>query len=179
MIGRRAFLAVLGAAFIAPRATFASGRGRLPRSYYPLDAHPYIHPDDLQPKHVDPLIWPAVRRINQSGWVWTLESCQGGHNWGDPSGPLIRICCRYGDSARMLSLLHRSALIAENSRDPLLPGVPNKVEVYRHVRPGLAGWFEARTRVVGPEALAVFERFANAVCEGHIDRRVADGGSDS
>lgn len=40
-------------------------------------ALPNADPRTLTEAQVDPLMWPIVQRINQSGWVWTTESCQG------------------------------------------------------------------------------------------------------
>lgn len=39
--------------------------------------HPHQDPRTLTALQVDPQMWPIVRLINQSGWVWTTESCQG------------------------------------------------------------------------------------------------------
>ena len=38
---------------------------------------PFTPPDMLKPEQVDAAIWPAVERINRSGWIWTTESCEG------------------------------------------------------------------------------------------------------
>lgn len=38
---------------------------------------PNSDPSTITLAYVDTLMWPIVERINQSGWVWTTESCQG------------------------------------------------------------------------------------------------------
>lgn len=177
---RRAFLGLLGGAAAAPllpslaRADEPVKR-TLPRAYVPYDARPYWHPLDLRRAHVDPLIWPAVKRINESGWVWTLESCQGHRGpdaWSD--APLIRLAVHHGEAHRMLGLLVRSAPWPEDIDESLdgafLPD-RHRVELYRHVRPPMPGWFEVRAVCRGPLALEVFDRFADAVNTGHVALR--------
>jgi hypothetical protein len=38
---------------------------------------PHKDPRTISAADVDTLMWPIVSRINQSGWLWTTESCQG------------------------------------------------------------------------------------------------------
>jgi len=38
---------------------------------------PNHDPRTLTDEQIDPAMWPIVQRINQSGWVWTTESCEG------------------------------------------------------------------------------------------------------
>jgi hypothetical protein len=48
-----------------------------------VDAPPHKDPRLLVAADVDPLMWPIVQRVNQSGWLWTTESCEG-HGAGMP-----------------------------------------------------------------------------------------------
>lgn len=48
---------------------------------------PNRNPSSLTSKDVDTLMWPWVRAINRSGWVWTTESCQG--HTGDSPRPFL------------------------------------------------------------------------------------------
>lgn len=173
---RRAFLTMLGAAAATPllpidRAEGTPARHALPRNYIPYDARPYYHPSVLRAEHVDPLIWPAVQRINQSGWVWTLESCQGHRGndaWSDC--PLLRLAVHHGQAARMLGLLHRAAPAHLSYGGEQIQTGPERtrLEFQRHVEPPLPGWYETRVRVLGPHGISVLDRFAEAVNTGRV-----------
>lgn len=121
----------------------------LPAEYFPDDARPFHHPvTDLQEQHVDPAIWPAVKRINESGWVWTLESCEGHGTgkgtYGWQKWPMIRLAVHNDDVDRMLGLLHRAVPVAEHRVGAL------RLEVYRHVPAAMSDWFECRVLVTLP-----------------------------
>ncbi len=83
----------------------------LPQQAYKAGIIFYDLPDALQPENIDPLIWPAVKRINESGWVWTAESCQGHPDateygaWANNVRPMLRLVCHRVDTGKMLSLL--------------------------------------------------------------------------
>lgn len=69
----------------------------------PLDARAagvrfYELPESLEPHMIDPLIWPVVKKINDSGFVWTSESCQGHPDakepsWANNTDPMLRLVC--------------------------------------------------------------------------------------
>jgi hypothetical protein len=154
---RREFLAV-GATAVVFRGQHGRSDYPLPADYEPYDTSAFYHPSILKAKHVDPGIWPAVRAINQSGWVWTLESCEGHpdrYAWSHV--PLIRLAVPHGHAERMLGLLHRSA---PEPRETGRGGNPNAITVVRHVAAPMPGWFEARVSVDGPDPVRVFETFA-------------------
>lgn len=72
----------------------------------------YNLPQDLIPEQIDPLIRKAVFRINESGWIWTGESCQGHPDceeeltpWGLNVHPFLRLICRAENIGKMFSLL--------------------------------------------------------------------------
>jgi len=172
IVKRRGFLIALAGAAVAPATAGAKFHQsaiphspKLPKNYGPYDANPYYHPSVLKKSQVDELIWPAVKRINESDWVWTLESCQGNHAWS--KYPLIRLVVHNGNVSQMLGLLHRSAPYTRFTEKP----GPNHIEVYRHVQPPLPGWFEARVLVKGIDPIAVWDRFAEAVNTGRVQGR--------
>lgn len=167
---RRAFLGLLGGAAAVPLlpawARAEPRKRNLPRNYVPFDARPYIHPTYLRAEDVDPLIWPAVQRINQSGWVWTLESCQGHRGpraWCDK--PLLRLAAPSGDLDRMLAELVRATPIPRTYGGEQVPLQPEqtRLEIFRHVEAPMPGWAELRVMVHGPHGITVFDRFAEAV----------------
>lgn len=62
----------------------------------------------------EPLIRPICERINQSGWLWTVESCEGhdGTNppngaWGGPD-PMVRFGLRTEHVGHLVLLLKRA-----------------------------------------------------------------------
>jgi hypothetical protein len=71
----------------------------------------YTLPQELTKDQVDPLIQKAVFRINESGWVWTAESCQGHpdadcpFHWAHNTSPMLRLICDVEHFGRMLQLL--------------------------------------------------------------------------
>lgn len=81
----------------------------------------YDHPDKLREDQVDPLIWKAVRRINQSNWVWTAESCQGhpdatSHAWAWNVRPMLRLVTTQPNQGQLFRYLY-TAMLAENLDD--------------------------------------------------------------
>jgi hypothetical protein len=136
----------------------------LPHDYVPIDARPYFHPAELTSEHVDPGIWTIVQQINQSGWVWTLESCEG-HVDGWSPDPLLRLTVEDADAPRLLTALFSSL---ESAADlTVAPSVErvNRMEVYRHVPAPMPGWFEVRIVVRGPDPLGALARFAGSVTD--------------
>lgn len=163
---RRTFLSAALAALAAPSATLAGTRKRgggfktIP--YEPLDCDPYYDPvTELRAKYVDARIWPAVKRINESGWVWTAESCQGHpkplRNQLQANCPWLRLVCRQSDAATMLGVL-----AAATPKGAPQPGQKEgRVELRMHTTPP-AGWFEVRV-YVRKGGIGVFERFAEKI----------------
>jgi hypothetical protein len=144
---------------------------QLPLEYFPDDARPFYHPiGELQEQHVDPAIWHAVSRINQSGWVWTLESCEGHGEgkgtYGWQKWPMIRLAVHRDSVDRMFGALHRAVPVAEHRVGAL------RLEVYRHVPAPMSDWFECRVLVTLPvepteellgRARNVFDVFAESI----------------
>lgn len=71
----------------------------------------YSLPKDLTDDMIDPLLRKAVRRINESGWCWTAESCQGHPDatelapWGFNTKPMLRLVCHESGFGEMLAKL--------------------------------------------------------------------------
>ena len=131
----------------------------------------YTRPDQLAERQVDPLIWPAVKRINESGWVWTAESCQGHPDdtgvfgpWAGNTRPMLRLVCRVEHFGGMLALLLDAAWWVHED----VPGNrPNVLEFCPTHKSG--GWrgvlVYVRAATVGDRRLGLdaFERFGEAV----------------
>lgn len=71
------------------------------------------------PEMIDPLIRNAVLKINESGWVWTGESCQGHPDsetfcWADNARPMLRLITRSEDVGDMMRCLLTASLEKEN-----------------------------------------------------------------
>lgn len=79
---------------------------------------------------IEPLIRPICERINQSGWLWTVESCEGhtedyqGSWWGFPNpDPMLRFGCRTEHVGHLILLLKRAtATVAPMSVPEMYPG---------------------------------------------------------
>lgn len=74
----------------------------------------YDHPAKLVPGQIDPLLRDVVLRINESGWVWTAESCQGHPDatepvWAGNTDPMLRLVTRAQHEGQMLALLMQAA----------------------------------------------------------------------
>lgn len=127
--------------------------------YKPYNTRPFFRPGKellANKARIDPLIWPAVKRINESGWVWTAESCQGGHGWyGDK--PMLRLVCRSADLNALMGVLYGAARPARPGEDgPRLDLVRNTTQIPR-------GWAEFRIAVSNGLGLAYFERVARSL----------------
>lgn len=129
----------------------------------------YELPNVLDYATLDPLIAPICRRINESGWVATGESCQGHPDWPDALGPwagntdpFLRLTCHGNDLGRMLEALVRAcgpdnatAFRAVPLRIQLDGRGGEWAQVYAYIS---APWVGART-----EGLAAFARFAESI----------------
>jgi len=103
---------------------------------------------------IDPLIWPVVKRMNETGWVWTAESCQGGHEWS--AVPMLRLVCRTQDLGALLERVYATMRVGpdhQSSRDGTF------VRLERH-KPAPVGWSELR---VWADILAYFARLTGSV----------------
>lgn len=114
----------------------------------------YADPNALTPEMIDPLIWPAVQRINASGWVWTAESCQGHPDaerpgpWTHNTRPMLRLVSRRGDHGRMLETLLRACFINE-----AVPGLPIDPERFGGGVLGLELWAREMRDLAWAESL--------------------------
>lgn len=68
--------------------------------------HIYKQPHEISLADLDPLIGPVVIHINQSNWVWTVESCQGHPDsekpaWANNARPMLRLLCRHEDQGAL------------------------------------------------------------------------------
>jgi len=112
----------------------------------------YSDPATLNEKYIDPLLRDAVSRINQSGWVWTAESCQGHPDfdgrtiktaWEHNTRPMLRLVCRIAHAGQMLASLALAATYQfEDDADTGFSSarMTQGLELWPHTRRD--GWFE-------------------------------------
>lgn len=112
----------------------------------------YDLPSEIDYDCVDPLIRDTCKRINESGWVWTSESCQGhpdsnsAHLWAGNTDPMLRLVCeaKYaGEMMWRLLLAKRETArrVAEDPQVGMEPGICLKM--WDHYRgPKTDGWLE-------------------------------------
>lgn len=136
-MNRRTLLSATAGLLLSPSSSFAAGKpDGIP--YVPVDAFPYYRPGPELRSHkheIDSLIWPAVSAINETGWVWTTQSCQGGGK-GHYREPSIRMACRKEEFARLLEAVH-GVQVAKTWRSGMNVDL---VSVYRVSAP--KGWRE-------------------------------------
>ncbi len=126
----------------------------------------YELPNQLNYDTVDPLIRDVCHSINESGWVWTAESCQG-HPDADyafpragNTKPMLRLVCREPDAGEMLNSL-LAACGANTDRDVHHPILLEVCELSRQ-----NGWVpiivyaRACTTYERNQGIAVYRRFA-------------------
>lgn len=130
----------------------------------------YSMPGDLD-GCIDPLILPVVLRINESGWVWTGESCQG-HPDATHSGaagvePFLRLIVHRTNLGEMLSSLCDAMTIKSESGLSMpylgfrLHNVtPDKSTDYAEVMV----YAEARNAYMRNHGIAVLAAFADILC---------------
>jgi hypothetical protein len=147
----------------------------------------YKMPWDLEGESVDKLILPMVLRINQSGWVWTAESCAGHPDatewgsWASNTDPMLRLVTRCADWGRLLhhladAYLSASAAVEESHRTPESLGIFEvggirlhpSTRVKPHWREVLV-YLGAKTAYQRNQGLDVFRRFAEAVTRSAAD----------
>lgn len=76
----------------------------------------YVLPQDLNLKNIDPLLQSIVKQINDSGWVWTAECCQGHPDydgtgrsgWDHNVRPFVRLVTSKVRFGEMMGLLASS-----------------------------------------------------------------------
>lgn len=70
----------------------------------------YDLPGEIHEDSVDLLIFPICKRINESGFVATAESCQGHPDatqpqWADNTDPMLRLVYKTEDEGRVFAAL--------------------------------------------------------------------------
>ena len=76
----------------------------------------YENPAEIDYDQIDPLMRDAVRKINESGWLLTAESCQGHPEsdtltWAGNMDPMLRLVCLEEDIDRMMGAILRSSFM--------------------------------------------------------------------
>lgn len=120
----------------------------------------YDRPDHINIELVDELIRPVVVRINQSGWVWTGESCQGHPDathamaWAGNTRPMLRLIAHQERYGEMLNLLLGATHYEED-------GLKRTVglDMWEHERKGV--YCEV---IVYAKATTVYERNVGIEC---------------
>jgi hypothetical protein len=76
------------------------------------------HPSTLTAKDVGASIWPAVKRINQSGWVWTEGS------WDGSGGRFVILTFVTSDLGRLFRAIADTLLANNHNRfDPQVANI--------------------------------------------------------
>lgn len=127
-------------------------------AYDPVDTRPYIPPRDLTAADVEVGIWPLVERVNQTGWVWTVESCEGHPERAGDWPAMLRFAFRARDSRRVLDAL--IATVATPDMELRLRYLDPPVD------PCARGWRELR--VASPAGVGPLECLV-----GHLDAPAA------
>jgi len=136
----------------------------------------YSDPLALTAEMIDPLLWPAVERINRSGWCWTAESCQGHPDaagwmeaWAGNVRPMLRLVCKIENRGRLLDALLDAATSVEWGKpDADLLG-PNIASMHLYPQRARSPWFvvlvylDAATVFDRNLGCRVYERFAELV----------------
>lgn len=128
----------------------------------------------------DPLIWPAVERINQSGWVATGESCQGHPDhgaveaihtaWDHNTRPYLRLIVRQDNYGEMLARLMRAfESIAEEERFERGWGqYPPSIALYHEERRDFAevkAYITAHNVLLRDLGCRLFKEFGDLLCQ--------------
>jgi hypothetical protein len=132
--------------------------------------------DESGYSQIDAGIRDACRRINESGWVWTTESCSGHPDaagpmeaWAGNPKPMLRLLTR-GDEAlgRALALLVAAGFV-DADFDEGIPSRTSALELWSDDPKGewrsVLVYIPARTVWERDCGLRVFERFAEAANE--------------
>jgi hypothetical protein len=128
----------------------------------------YEMPDQINVALVDELIRPVVARINQSGWVWTGESCQGHPDathhspWAGNTRPMLRLITHQNQYGNMLDFLLRATHYEEDGLRRVCG-----LDVWEHERKGayceVLVYVKASTVYERDLGIACFARFAKAI----------------
>ncbi len=143
----------------------------------------YSLPDELTDDMIDPLLRKAVRRINESGYCWTAESCQGypdatrDHPWAGNVRPFLRLVChgsRLGDVMAALVRAMRFTPQWDYPNSPTLVGEPSAMffKVYPWATPNgdyeqVLIYIEADSVYSRDLGIAAFERFSELLNVAH------------
>jgi hypothetical protein len=132
----------------------------------------YENPESLTPEHIDPLIFPIVKKINESGWVWTAESCQGHPDstdkyvWAGNMRPMLRLVVREERVGEMLNKLLESSVFLDEDALALINGI----EIWQQQR--MNGWVSLTTYIAQcstiyyrNKGLECYDRFATSLQE--------------
>lgn len=132
---------------------------------------PHKSPLSLTAADVDTKMWPIVQSINQSGWVWTTESCQGHDDKTHGSSPLLGLVTN--DIGRALGLLAEAIVeenVANHVRDTWDPhGIRFDAAMFTGTWKPTLGRYQVRIIVPADSqerrdrALSMFTRFAASV----------------
>lgn len=124
-------------------------------------------PSELDPDDLDELIRPVVMKINESGWVWTAESCQGHPDATDEKQwhvePMLRLVCAAQDTGALMAALVEAVRAESDTSSGAIAFTT--VPAHRSV----AGWTElviyvqTRTAYDRNRGVAAFMRFAEFV----------------
>lgn len=129
----------------------------------------YALPEQLTDGMIDPLLRKAVRRINESGWCWTAESCQGHPDsvdsspWAGNTRPFLRLVCDAGRAGELLVALLDSLVYDDHGMRQT-----QIAEIYAWTKP-IDGYrqymvyIEAHNAYERNLGIAAFERFAEAL----------------
>lgn len=115
---------------------------------------PFRQPDQDK---VDSEIWPAVERINRSGWVWTTESCAG---HGDKN-PLLGLVTN--DPGRLFTLLADVLIAHPGPLTRFDPNSPHVLVGFYSPSRDLRGQYHFRLVVMNQEGLSVLNTLSERV----------------
>lgn len=140
----------------------------------------YKLPTELSQQDIDPLMRLAVNLINESGWVWTAESCQGHPDaaspmetaWPHNTRPMLRLVCRKNRLGKMLELLHDGWRVVDRESEGEFYAHPGSLIIHPH---GVKGdWAEV---IVYVEAASVWQRDLGIKVFGNFGALLALPGS--
>ncbi len=139
----------------------------------------YELPEKLKPEMVDEEIRTAVWRINESGWIWTAESCAGhwgGEGWAGNVRPMLRLVCRKADLGELLRHLYDSVLYQGEDRQIGAVGftVWHYPRTYADFHE-LIVYIEARTDEERGRGLDAWRQFSERIQRDDYSQMIADG----
>jgi hypothetical protein len=140
----------------------------------------YEMPWKIDPKQIDPLILPVVTRINESGFVWTGESCQGHPDskecgaWASNTRPMLRLITWDENVGRLCSdLISAYQLLHDETMRSLMTDSPKTWEVGAieiYPQPLHGGWTElliylwTATAYQRDQGIEVLKKFSELIC---------------